>query len=183
MYRKRQLLLFSVLVIGLLALSACQGSGAQSCGPDLPISETAARRIEQKVVQAAQTSPGSPIRVTVTDEEATSYINLRMNSQTAIERPQVRFEQGQVCVSGKLTRFGSIQPMVVARGNVTINDGQVTVNLTNATANGIPVPSQFIAPLVQIANDYLHNQNLPVNVQTVDIVPGQATVMVALKPQ
>ncbi|MBA3534117.1 MAG: hypothetical protein H0T73_19520 [Ardenticatenales bacterium] len=137
-----------VLCLGMLLLSGCTipGTGLPDDGPAVPVSEDAAVSLEQKMAEAASV-PGVTT-VTMTQEEATSYLALRVSSQEVqLTEPQVYFRaDGTVILRGKVSYEGQIQPMrVVARPTAT--NGTLAVDITEGRIGPVPVPGPILDQL------------------------------------
>ncbi|MGH2542837.1 MAG: hypothetical protein ACRDIB_08570 [Ardenticatenaceae bacterium] len=154
--RQRSLWIIAILA---LALGGCTLPGLGNVGmPDdgqpIPVTDQAAASFEQKAAEAAQTaqSTGSS-SITVTQEEITSYVALRLEEAAAqagspvamlLRQPQIYFkEDGTIIVRGQLEFEGSAQPLrVVARPSVA--NQQLQLDIVEGRIGPIPVPGAIL---------------------------------------
>ncbi len=162
-----------VLLAGVL-LSACSlpgfGAGTVDDGPPIPITEEAAASLEQKAIAAGQEAQaGGSSSITVTQEEITSYVALRLltaaqdNSTVPlpISEPQIYFkESGELVLRGNLEFQGRSQPLRVA-ARPTAVDGALQVDVTEGSIGPVPVPGiildqteGLLADAILSAQDY-----------------------------
>lgn len=154
--------------------------GAPTPTPTITISEEAAERLEQKLQQAWGSEEDHKVLLRVTDEEITSYLNLRLQEQTAdipIQEPRVRFADGKVYLSGKVQLESppiSGQGVVVATPIVV--DGRVQVEINRAAVGPIPIPRPFLQEITRLINDTLAEATSHVKVQRIEISQGELVI-------
>src|SRR5690606_38986509 len=95
----RRLIGLLILTIGLVGCGMNRETQVDS--GNVAVSEEAASSFETKVSEIA-TAESSQTTLTLTEEEVTSYLQLR-TEMDAIQQPEVRFEPGRIIVSGRAT--------------------------------------------------------------------------------
>lgn len=132
-----------VLVITLVfALTACGlGRGDEALSTEVPVSEAAAKRLETKLAEAAG-SQSDRISLSLTEEEVTSYLRLRVETDP-IEQLQVEFEPGQIIVTGRATVGVSQDLRIIASPRV--EDGVLQFDFHQATVGRVPIPEVLLS--------------------------------------
>lgn len=142
---------FIVSLFITLLLTACEipGLSTPDDGPPVEVSEEAAASLEQKAIEAATTDGLSTI--TITQEEATSYLTLRvmpLAEQNGIENPlrepQIYFKgDGTIILRANIDFQGQQQTIrVVARP--TAANGSLQVDITEGSIGPVPVPESLL---------------------------------------
>lgn len=131
------------MLVWLLVACEVPGTAMPDDGPPVAVSEEAARSLEAKFAEAAAAQGAST--VTMTQEEVTSYLALRLASaEVPLTNPQVYFkEDGGVVVRGQVDYQGQIQPIrVVARPSAS--DGTLVVDIVEGRIGPVPVPGPLL---------------------------------------
>jgi len=172
-------------IAGLLLGLACGPLTRQSPTPlpPVPVSTQAAGRLEDKLQQAAATAQVSgDIRITLTEEELTSYIALQLSQSLAeqgliISNPQVRLRDGKLTLSGTY-RVDPVTVNPVITLSVTAVNGRPVANVESANFGILPVPGALLSQVSQSINQTLAQQ-LPANatITSVTIADGQMTIL------
>lgn len=169
------------LVLPLLACSL--PSRRQEAPPPTPtivISEQAAESFENKVQNARDTADSNKITLRVTDEEITSYLNLRLKDQATaspVQEPRVWFTGGKMYLSGKVQLES---PKVSGQGLVvavpTVVDGQVQITIDRASIGPIPVPKLVLQQITTYINEQLAQVVSGVKVDKVEVLEGELVI-------
>lgn len=115
-----------------------------------------------------------PWRLTLTEEELTSY--LALNSQgLPLRDVMVWLTQGHIRFTAQLDAWG--RPKVQGQISLTCNQGKLQVQLQVVTVNGQPLPRLLLASLEQAANDALTDAQVPVRIEQVVVTEGSALVV------
>lgn len=171
-----------LLLWSLFTLAACQLPGElPDDGPPIAVSEEAAASLEQKAIEVAGTS--GPSTITVTQEELTSYLALRIDplaAENGVENPwrnpQVYFKgDGSIILRGDIEFEGQSQPIrVVAKPTAT--DGTLNVDIVEGRIGPVPVPTGILDQVEdQLAQAILAGQNYA-RVDSVVVEEGTLTV-------
>lgn len=147
-----------ILLVSLFLLSGCSvpDFSMPDDGPAVQVSEDAAQSLEQKAIGAAANSGTSTI--SVTQEEVTSYIALRLDAilaeqgvENPWQNPQVHFkEDGTIVMRGDIEYEGYMQPIrLVAQPSVV--EGSLQVDVIEGRLGPVPVPNAILDQ----AQDYL----------------------------
>ncbi len=153
---KKSLVLVLVALTTLI-LSACQipGLSTPDDGPAITPSEEAAASLEQKL--AAVAGQGGQANLTVTQQEVTSYLALKLPAtvddgqgntyDNPLQSPQVYFKaDGTIVLRANIAFQGQSQLVrVVAQPSVV--DGQLQVQITEGKIGVVPVPGPVLAQL------------------------------------
>lgn len=167
----KQRVALAVLIATMLLGCGLVGGPAAPPG-DVPVSEEAAARLETKIQEAAASSQGEQVQVTLTEEEVTSYLRLRLQTEQ-LQSAQVQFEPGRIILTGQATVGITQNIRMVASPRV--ENGIVQFDFSEAKFGPLPIPQSIL----DIANDQLR-QALTSNVAQVDQVDvGDGTITVS----
>jgi hypothetical protein len=153
--------------------------------PTVAVSQQAAQNLEDKIQSAAATAVQSgQVTVTLTDQEVTSYLQLRLDpsvqAQLPVSNAQVRFSSnGLMILSGDLKNSPiAVKPSVSL--SAAAENGQVVTKVVKADFGPVPVPPGTLDSVNQQVQDSLNAQlhQVPGNFQVtgVTISQGQMTV-------
>jgi uncharacterized protein YpmS len=148
--------------------------------PTIAISEQAAERFEEKIVNARDTTDSNKFRLQITDEEITSYLNLRLQERSAdipLQEPRVWFSDGKMYLSGKVQLESpkvSGQGVVVAVPHVV--DGRVQIEISRASVGPVSVPRPFLQQITTYINDQLAQMVSGVKVEKIEIREGELLI-------
>ncbi|HBY95686.1 MAG: hypothetical protein M5U01_41630 [Ardenticatenaceae bacterium] len=139
------------LIIGLIiavALTACSlGTKKEARPASVPVSEQAATELETKLAEVGN-NRSDQINLTITQEEVTSYLQLR--AQTGpIEEPQVEFKPGLIIFTGRATVGVSEDFRVVASPRV--ENGVLQFDFREARFGRVAIPDAVLS----LINDQL----------------------------
>lgn len=177
-----------LLVVAVLAM-ACT-PGIASSAPELPggpirISEEAARRLDDKITQAFQQNPSGRFTLSVTDEELSSWVALRVaNAPDAmVADPQVRFTQGKVFAALTLKGLVPFDIRTVLEADVRLVDDRVVFEIDKSTVGPFPAPGFVRDALSQTINDTLLESQLDVQVTDIEIKESEIVIAGHLRNQ
>ena len=141
-----------------------------------------ADQLQDKIADAQPDENGN-ITITVTDDEINQAVEIREISggsdlPATFRDPSVAFTGGNVILTGQMTQ--PLQAELVAEFQPLIVDGQVQVELQRATVQGLPVPTQALAPVEQNLNNALREMTatLPQNYVVQEINMGEGTMTI-----
>lgn len=147
-----------LMLLASVVLSACSipgfGGSTVDDGPPIPVSEEAAASFEQKAVAAGQEAQANgSSSITITQEEITSYIALRLENAAAeagtsvtlpLTQPQIYFkESGELVLRGQLEFQGRSQLLRVAARPSAV-DGSLQIDITEGSIGPVPVPGVIL---------------------------------------
>jgi hypothetical protein len=180
-----RVIILLVAVITVLLVTACQipGFGAPDDGPPIAVSEESAAALEQKLAELA--AGGGAVNVTLTQEEVTSYLSLRLPATieqdgttitNPLQNPQVYFrDDGTLVMRANITFEGASQLIrVVARP--TVVNGSLEVDITEGRIGPVPVPGPLLDQVeVALAEGLTAGQNYT-NLSSVTVAAGTITI-------
>ena len=171
--------LFLILVI--ITLACIPGNTDQT--PELPggpvqVSEEAARRLENKITEALQQGPSSQLTLTITDEELTSWVALRVatESEAMVTDPQIRFTQGKAFVTVTLVGVLPINVRITLVSSVKVVGDRVQLEIQKSSAGPFPVPDFALDALSQMINETLLEAQLDVQVTSIEILESEIVI-------
>lgn len=171
------LLLCAFLLVG------CElpGVGMPDDGPPIPVSEEAAASLEQKAAEAA--SGAGETTVTLTQEEITSYLALRLGAAAAengqpnpLRNPQLYLkENGTMVLRGEVLFEERSQPIrIVAQPQVA--NGSLELQILEGRIGMVPVPGPIlelvegeVARAILMGQDYARLEEVLVGAGTLTI--------------
>ncbi len=182
-FHPRLPLLSLALLWTMLACSPCgwlSRSGANLPDRPIEITEDAAQRFEEKLHGAWESQGEGQFRLQFTDQELTSYINLKLNAATnlPLSEPRVWLTRGKIYVSGELSSEElplSGQAMIVTTAQVV--DERVRLSIDQASIGRVPIPRAFLESLEGTVNSGLAQAQLGIKVQRLEILEGEAIII------
>jgi len=172
----------------LWAILACGPCGWLSrSGPKLPdrsieITEEAAQRFQEKLREAAESQGKGPIRLQFSDQELTSFINLRLEERAdmPLVEPRIWFTQGKIYMSGELhSEEVPLSGRAVIVASAQVADGRIQISIDQATIGRVPIPRAFLDTLSQRVNDILGRAQLHIKVERLEILEGEVILLVS----
>ena len=180
------LLVRVTILVGSLSLAGL-GCDAGLGGPTppaspIPVSTEAAGELEALWEQALENAEDGVVHVTMTEEQVTSYVALKL-----AEEPDSPFENVQIFLrDGKITmqaqaQAGSLSvPAQVVLGVTTDAEGQLVIALEEADFGPMPVPQSLLEDVSDGLNDLIAGQlGTDVNgvtITSIAIADGQMAV-------
>jgi len=179
----RLLLLAFALLWSVLACGPCRWLSRS--GPKLPdrpieITEEAAQRFQEKLQGAWETQGEGQFRLQFTDQELTSYVNLKLKeaADVPLVEPRIWFTRGKIYVGGELSSEElplSGQAVIVASAQVV--DEQIRISIDQASIGRVPIPRAFLDSLSETVNSGLAQAQLGIKVQRLEILEGEAIII------
>lgn len=181
--RRYRLMLTLVLLPALLL--ACGLGKKTPSGETVPVSQEAADRLEQKLGESVNQDEGT-FSLEVTDVELTSYIVLEVSQR--IDRPedmpledfQVRFTDGQMVFSGKLTTVCPFRLNVKVAASARVDDGQLDISVDKAQMGVVPLPKGLLKSLSRIISESIVEapEQLDRAVEITDVEIGEGVMRI-----
>ena len=183
--RRHLLLTCLVAVWTVLACSPCgwlTGSGITLPDRPVAITEEAAQRFEDKLQGAWEGLGENQFRLQFTDEEVTSYINVKLQAASAlpVAGPRIWLTRGKIYVSGMLDT-GDLplrgQAVIVASAHVV--DEKVLISIEQARVGQVPIPNMLLSSLEDTVNTALSQAQFDVKIVHLEVLEGEAILVAA----
>lgn len=171
----RRWIALGLVALGVLAAFACrpccQASRTRPTpGPTVAVSTEAAAHLEERIEGL---SP-SAFRFELSEEEATSYLALRVADTIPLASPQVRFLPGKIILEGDLT--SPVRAHVILAGSLRAVDGRLEIELHEARAGAVTLPPLLLASLADSLSEQLSLAQAGIIIEEVDVRAGTVTV-------
>jgi len=174
-----RLLAVSALLL-VLACGPCNLLNAQPPTPPRPIvvSTEAAGQLESRIQQNLSGAPGQRFILTVTDAELTSMAatELAKYDESPVTGLQLWFTKGKVHGTGRMVNVLPIEVDLFLVAQARVRDGQVTLEIEEASAGDLPLPAGVLELLSQSLNETVAELQLGVEVSTLEILEGKAVI-------
>jgi hypothetical protein len=168
-----------LVVAGLLASLACSTglAAASPTPPGGPIQVTGASADElEKSVRNQLFDPSkTSFRITVSNQQATSYLNLRTSS-IPLEKPQVWFTQGKIFIRGTFTFICLYHPDVLIIAAPGVKDKRIVANIEQIYAGDFALPKDWIATVSQSITDSIAEAQTNLNFDRFDVLEGELVI-------
>lgn len=168
-----------LVVAGLLASLACSTglAAASPTPPGGPIQVTGASADElEKSVRNQLFDPSkTSFRITVSSQQATSYLNLRTSS-IPLEKLQVWFTQRKIFIRGTFTFICLYHPDVLIVAAPGIKDKQIVANIEQIYAGDFALPKDWIATVSQSMTDSIAEAQTNLNFDRLDVLEGELVI-------
>ncbi len=176
----KRLSLWLVVVFLMLSAVACATPKIELPDRDVPISEEAAQRFESKLAQLQDTSNGD-VKMTFTEEEVTSYVNLRLlEDDLPIQKPTIWFSEGKVYLKGHVEGEGlPVSGDAVLVVALTVHDGVLQVRVEKAVIGRFPVPDSVLDKLTHMTNERIKAEIGPIRIKELQILEGEAILVLS----
>lgn len=174
-----------VTTFTLLLLVACQipGFGDPDDGPPITVSEESAASLEQKLAEVA--GAGGAVNVTLTQEEVTSYLALKLPATfeqdgttitNPLQNPQVYFKaDGTLIMRANITFEGNSQLIRVVAKPTVVN-GMLQVDITEGKIGPVPVPGPLLDQVETALAEGLTAGQDYTNLTSVSVAEGTITI-------
>ncbi len=146
---KKYSFIFSLLMTLLLTACEIPSFSTPDDGPPVEVSEEAAASLEQKAIEAASTNGVSTI--TITQEEATSYLTLRVmplaeqnGIENPLQEPQIYFKGDGTVILRSIIDFQGQQQTIRVVARPTVANGSLQVDITEGSIGPVPVPETIL---------------------------------------
>ena len=173
-----------VLWVALIALlvfaAACKSPQIDLPSREVPVTEEAVQRFEKKIA-AIKTAPPGDVKLTFTESEITSYINLRlMQENLPLQHPTLWFSAGRVYLKGHLEVENlPVKGDAILVAALSVREGQVSLQVEEAIIGRVPVPQSVLNRLSALANEHLHTFTGPLPIKDLQILEGEAIVVLS----
>lgn len=172
--RPRYLWILLVLACLLGALASCKAAKPNpmlGCPGEIPVSQEAADRVAAKFRKATQ--GGGSVRVSVSNEEATSFLNLRQRV-IPLQNAKICFKPGQIRLEGQLGGQGKYTVQATLASSV--HDGLVQVQVVAIAVNGLALPGWARSSIEKPINKALADARRRFRVE--EVSPGDGSLLV-----
>ncbi len=173
---------FTIMLSSILILAITVGCTTPQIDlPDreVPITEEAAKSLESKIT-TIKASPSGDVKLTFTESEITSYINLRLvNQNFPLKKPVIWFSEGKVYMKGRLETDGiPVKGDAILVVALSVKDGRLNINVERAIIGRVPVPESVLKQLSDLANERLSAVTGPLPVKELQILEGETIILV-----
>lgn len=167
-----------LVVLLLLACGPCNLLSSVTVTPPRPIaiSTESAGQLESRIQQNLAGEPGQPFILRMTDAEVTSLLatKLAQSDGAPVADPQVWFTKGKIYGQGRLVNVLPVETGFFLVASPHIRDGQVIVDIEQASAGDLPMPDRLLATISQSLNETVAEMQLEVEVTDLEILEGEA---------
>ena len=176
----KRLVLWLMIFLVVLSTAACAKPKIDLPDRDVPITEEAAQRFEKKLTQLKDAT-GGDVKLSITESEVTSYINLRLlQDDLPVQKPTIWFSEGKVYLKGRLEGEGlpvtGDAILVVA---LTVHDGVLQVRVEKAIIGRFPVPDSVLDKLTDLTNERIKAEIGPIRIKELQILEGEAILVLS----
>jgi len=179
MFFSRKVFLIGILLaVSMLACSVGSKAKAPVVTPTptlepVAVSQAAADRFKAEIRQQILDSDSTEFSLTITDEEATSFLAL-YGTELPMSNPQIHFGEDKVYLFGE-ANVGISAPLVLVAA-VTLRDGQVTVQVEEAHIGRFDMPTSLRQQISTTINESIGDAANTVRITYVQVSPGQITL-------
>lgn len=186
LYHRHPIIIGVFAILLLLAASACGPcaslSGFRVSLPDRPleVTEDAAARFQEKLSGGWEAQETGQFRMQFTDQELTSYLNLRLvdSGFIPLTDPCVWLTRGHIYVSGDIAGGGlPIGTRVSLVLSPRLSDGAAQLSVERASIGPAPVPRAILEALEETINSSLQRAQLGTRIERLQILEGEAIVI------
>lgn len=159
---KRNLRIWTMLLALALAGLACDLAvgGPTPPGSPIPVSTEAAGQLTELWKNAIASAGGGDVSVIVTEEQITSYLDLKLSQQTdpPLKNVQVYLRDSKIQIYGT-AKAGTISTTALVSLAVTITpEGNAQFSVEKADFGPVPVPKELLTKLSSALNEALTGQ-------------------------
>ena len=168
-----------MLVMGVVAVLAC-GTGLGPLSPTPPggavkVSSAAADELEKNVRNQIFDPAKKDFRISITNQQATSYLNLR-NTSLPLEKPQIWFTQGKAFIRGTFTAICLFHPDVLVIAAPRVKDKQIIVNVQQIYAGTFGVPQDWLSTVSKSVTDSITDAQINLDFDRVEVLEGELVI-------
>jgi len=168
-----------MLVMGAVALLAC-GTGLGPLSPTPPggtvkVSSAAADELEKNVRNQVFDPAKKDFRVSISNQQATSYVNVR-NTSLSLEKPQIWFTQGKAFIRGTFTAICLFHPDVLIVATPSVKDKQIVVNIQQVYAGAFGLPQDWLATVSKSVTDSITDAQINLDFHRVEVREGELVI-------
>ena len=168
-----------MLVMGAVAILAC-GTGLAPLSPTPPggavkVSSAAADELEKNVRNQIFDPAKKDFRISITNQQATSYVNVR-NTSLPLEKPQIWFTQGKAFIRGTFTAICLFHPDVLIIAAPRVKDKQVIINVQQIYAGTFGLPQDWLATVSKSVTDSITDAQINLDFNGVEVLEGAVVI-------
>ena len=171
-----------LLILLWLTLAACSRPTVDLPDREVPVSEEAAQRFEEKLARIRDL-PNGDVKLTFTESEVTSYVRLRLTQGTPplpVQEPTFWFSGGQVYVKGRFAAEGiPLEGDAILVIALRVENARLHIAVRKAIIGGVPVPERLLERLSALANERLSASVGAITVKDLQILEGEAIVVLS----
>ena len=164
-----------MLVMGAVAILAC-GTELAPLSPMPPggavkVNSAAADELEKNVRNQIFDPSKRDFRISITNQQATSYVNVR-NTSLPLEKPQIWFTQGKAFIRGTFTAICLFHPDVLIIAAPAVKDKQVIINVQQIYAGTFGLPQDWLATVSKSVTDSITDAQINLDFNGVEVLEG-----------
>ena len=171
-----------VFVLLVLLAAACARPTITVPEREVPVTEEAAQRFEEKLLAFQEITNGE-VKLTFSEAEVTSYIRLRLleaQRSLPVLEPTIWFSGGNVYIAGQLNVPSlSVSGDAVIVLTATVEQNRLQVSVRKALIAGVPVPRRVLQRLSDLANDRMSNTIGPITIRDLQVLEGEIIVVLS----
>ena len=173
-------LLSIVAAAGALLLVLCLAYWAPSDGdhrvptpaPTITVSDDAADRLASKLLAIERTE--GDFHLELTEQEATSYLAIRLAGTVPLSSPQIRFLPSQVIVEGDLT--GPLRVHVALSCTLRVANNRPQLSIQQGRIANLNVPPFLLDSLSDSITQMLSETQPAIETQGINITSGRLSI-------
>jgi hypothetical protein len=168
-----------LIVAGIRVSLACS-TGLAAASPTPPggaiqVTGASADELEKNVRNQLFDPSKTNVRISVSNQQATSYLNLRTSS-IPLEKPQVWFTQGKIFIRGTFTFICLYHPDVLIIAAPGVKDKKIVANIEQIYAGDFALPKDWIATVSQSLTDSIAEAQINLNFDRLDVLAGELVI-------
>lgn len=172
---------YGLLVLFVLAaLLACglPFSSQQSATPEptVPVSRDAAASMQAKLEEVQQTPPGEEFRLTLTEEELTSFVALQLPQDAQVQDVQVRLRAGAIHISGKAAVGPVTQDLIIAI-RPSVRNNAIALEVIEAKVGPMAVPEPLLNTITEQIRETLSANKQVGELKSIEVNDGTLTIV------
>ncbi len=177
--RQSRTIWLATMMMFALSLLAC-GTGLSGASPTPPggsIKSTAAAadELEKNVRNQIFDPTKQGFRVTVTNQQATSFANLR-STNLPLENPQIWFTQGKAFVRGTFTGLCLFHPEVLIVAAPKVKDKRILVNVQQIYIGSFALPPDWLPTLSKSITDSIEEAQINLDFDRLEILENELII-------
>jgi hypothetical protein len=179
MSKKHNRLTLWLLMLSVLGALAC-GAGLNAASPTPPggsikVSDSAADELEKNVRNQIFDPGKKDFRISVTNQQATSYVT-RRNTSLPLENPQIWFTQGKAFIRGTYTGLCLYHPDVLIIAAPKIVNKKMVVNVQQIYVGSFALPQDWLATVSKSVTDSIEDAEINLTFDKIDILENELVI-------
>ena len=177
----------ALLAAANLACSIGLGGPTPPASP-IVVSTEAAGQLEDIITQAVGSSQNGEVTITVTEEQLTSFIALKLAEEpdAPLQDVQIFLRDGQIVLFGN-AKVGSLTAPAEIRLDVATNtEGGLDVTVADANFGPMPVPDSMLETLSSALNEAMSGEFGPqatgIRISNIVVADGEMTMTGTANP-